>query len=259
MVAARKAEPPDADLINELEEITKFAEDEFADETANVEHLLQAGEITWELLWTIFSPNRLLYRFHSMIEEDQILQLRTVKKITPRDDIPFWDLSCRIVADDGTKFGLANEPFNMFIDEFSGARKIKDLRIYPLDFHPKATEILEHAKQRGRRCTELSEHDIMETSGSCMFQKEILSGARLKAYKFISQGRVIIDPSGFRDANPNLNFMPEVHREVSRDELTEDQYALCTPVAFGFCFSNKKWGMWLRDYLMARIGSRKSD
>lgn len=243
MDEARKAEPPDGDLTADLEEITKFAEDEFADETANLEHLLKAGEITWELLWTILSPNRLLYRFHPLIEEDQILQLRTVTKITPREEVDYWKLSCRIVADDGSKFGLANEPFQMYIDEFSGARKIKDLRIYPLDFHPNGTEKLEHAKQRGRRCRGLSEHSIMELSGSCMFQKEVLFGTRLKAYKFTSQGRAIIDPSGFRDSNPNLNIMPEVHRELSRQELTEDQLALCTPVAFGFCFSNKKWGM----------------
>ncbi|KAI8294412.1 ATP-dependent zinc metalloprotease FtsH [Colletotrichum sp. SAR 10_98] len=144
-------------------------------------------------------------------------------------------------VDDGVKFGLAYEPFLMAIEEFSGTRKIVDLRIFPLKYHADPEAVRAEALRYGRRFVALNEPRVMETSGPAMFEKRD-SRREAYAFKFASQGRTMIDPAGFRSFNPNLEFMPEVHRGLSREELTDEQLMTCSPVAFGFCFGNKKWG-----------------
>lgn len=211
--------------------------------------MLDVGEITWELLWTIFPPNVLVYRYHRLIEQDQVLKLRAIRQVKRPDKSRYWELSCRIVTDDGVKFGLAYEPFLMEIEEFAGARKITDIRVFPLEHHAEAAEIRAAALSRGRRFAELSETRVMETSGPAMFEKRD-SRRQPHVYKFSSHGRTIIDPAGFRSFNPNINFMPDVHKGLSRDTLTEEELVICAPLAFGFCLGNKKWGMWLiRDWM----------
>ncbi len=238
-----KAEPLDEDLVTDLALTTKFATDEHATNTTNLEHLLDAGEITWDLLWAIFPPNSLVCRYHQLIEEDQILQVRTIRQMKRMNGSQYWLLRCRIVADDGVKFGLAYEPFLMIISEFDGARKITDLRIFPLKHHAQAAKLRVDAMRRGQRFAELAKTRVMETRGPAMFEKRDPLGDP-EPYKFTSCGRMIIDPAGFKAFNPNIDFMPEVIRELSRDKLTDEEYIICTPVAFGFCFGNKKWGTW---------------
>jgi hypothetical protein len=237
-----KAEPMDKNLVADLTVATSFAEEEHTAAITSLEHLLASGEITWELLWTIFPPNVLVYRYHPLVEEDQIMKLRAMRQAKRIDKSRYWDFDCHVVGDDGIKFGLAYEPFSMEIDEFTGTRKITDLRIYPLQYHVRAAELGQIALERGRRFAKLSEPRVMQTSGSAMAEKR---DARWQpyAYKFKSNRRAIIDPAGYRTFNPNgTNFMPDIHRRLSREELTNEQLIICAPIAFGFSFGNKKWG-----------------
>ncbi|KAF4854571.1 Nuclear valosin-containing protein-like [Colletotrichum siamense] len=238
---ARSSDPRDEELVADLAETVKFAEEDHATNIANLEPLLAAGEITWELLWAIFAPNVLVFRHHRLIEQDQVLKLRAIKQMKRRDKSRFWSLDCRIVADDGVKFGLASEPFSMLIEEFTGARKITDLRIFPLAYHKNKEDIISNALVRGRRFAGLREPRVMETNGPAMFENRT---TRWEPYpvKFASHGRMIIDPAGFRSVNPNITFLPEVHAGLSRDNLTDEELIICTPVALGFCFGNSKWG-----------------
>ncbi|KAH0432949.1 hypothetical protein CcaCcLH18_06064 [Colletotrichum camelliae] len=241
LVKAENSEPKNEELISDLAETVKFAEDDHAINIANLKPLLDAGEITWDLLWAIFPPNILVYRYHRFTEQDQVLKLRTISQHKSRDKSRYWRLGCHIVADDGIKFGLASEPMFTIIEEFTGARKIADLRIFPLEYHEKGSEIRASALSRGRRLAEFREPRVMETSGSAMFEKRT---NRWEAYqiKFPSHGRMIVDPAGFRSVNPNIAFIPEVHARLPRESLTEEQLIICTPVVLGFCFGNSKWG-----------------
>jgi hypothetical protein len=52
----------------------------------------------------------------------------------------------------------------------------------------------------------------------------------------------MIDPAGFRVFQPNCSFNRTVYRRVNRDELTDEQHMICTPIVLGFCFGVKEWG-----------------
>ena len=237
----KAAQEPDEDLIADLALTVDFARNDFAVTTANLEHLLAAKEITFDLLWAIFPPNSLVYRYHELIEQDQILQLRTIEMAKVRGR-RIWELSCTIIADDGVKFGIASEPFWMTIFDFSGSRSLTDLPIYPLKYHSRADEVRRAVLSRGARFAQLSQPRVMETSGPSMFEKRDPQYEAVP-YKFTSQGRMIVDPATFRSFNGDVDFLPRVYKELSRQDLTDEELLICTPVVFGFCFANKKWGM----------------
>lgn len=237
-----KGEPQDQDLVAHLEVAARFAREEYEVMTTNLEALLDAGDITWKLLWAIFSPNVLVYRYHPLIEEHQVLKLRTITECTNADKSKYWMLNCHIVADDGLKFGLAYEPFSMTIEEFDGARKITDLHVYPLKYHGDHARITADALARGRRFATFKEPRVMEVSGPAMSETRD-GNYRAHPFQFHTLGRAIVDPAGFRLFQPNQEFLPpDVHKQLSREGLTEEQLMICTPVTIGFCFGNKRWG-----------------
>lgn len=239
---ARNSDLIDTELIEDLEETAEFAEEEHATNIANLVPLLDADEITWELMWAIFPPNVLVYCYHPHIEEDQVLKVRAIRQVKRFYQQKYWKIDCRIVADDGAKFGLAYKPFLMKIGEFNEARKIVNLRIFPLKYHARAEEVHAKALSRGRRFAELYEPRVMQTSGPAMLEKRttLWEPCPIKVASF---GRMMIDLAAFRSTNLNIAFMPEVHRGLSREQLKEEELIVCTPVVFGFCFGNKKLGM----------------
>lgn len=58
------------------------------------------------------------------------------------------------------------------IDLYPGASKIQDLVVFPLKYHPKATQILEHAQRRGKKFAGMVKNTYHEISGTAM--KEVL-------------------------------------------------------------------------------------
>jgi hypothetical protein len=52
----------------------------------------------------------------------------------------------------------------------------------------------------------------------------------------------MISPEAFRRFEPNSTFNPPVHCQLQKDSLTDDQYAICTPILLGFAFDRKSWG-----------------
>ena len=61
-------------------------------------------------------------------------------------------------------------------------------------------------------------------------------------YSVQTHGRCMIDASAFREHQPNIQYIPSVHRALDRHNLTDDQLLLCSPVALGFSFGDKRWG-----------------
>jgi hypothetical protein len=61
------------------------------------------------------------------------------------------------------------------------------------------------------------------------------------AHMLQTYGRVMIDPTAFRMFQPNCTYNLKVHKRLGPN-LTDDEFAICTPVALGFCFGTKTWG-----------------
>ena len=240
---AQAAEPLNEALIADLQVVIDFIQEEHGAVLADIGSLQSAGEITWPLLWALFSPNELVYHYHELTEQDQVLKFCSITwRSRPSTNIPYWDIRCDILADDGTGFGFAKEPMPLEIDEFDGTRKIQDLLLYPLRYHRDESRIREESLARGRVFSTLDKPSLLRTSGQAMWEKRD-ANYRPRWFKFASQGRAIADAAAVRLAHPNTQFIPNVYRRLSRDKLTEEQLIICTPVVLGFNFGTKQWGM----------------
>lgn len=138
---------------------------------------MPAKEITWGLLWALFTPNTLMYHFNEFTEQGQVLRMRSMKARFRQDHTPYWQINCEMIADDGIKFGytkclgLAQRPdkfTDLEIDEFDGARKIQDLVVYPLQYAENAMTIRSEAISRGKRYAGMKDHSYWETSGPAL-------------------------------------------------------------------------------------------
>ncbi|KAL2037820.1 hypothetical protein N7G274_009545 [Stereocaulon virgatum] len=243
-------ESPDSSIIADVTVALQYVEEEHGSNIASLERMLPDNEITWKLLWALFTPNTMMYHFHEFTEQPQILLMRSMKVKYRRDGSPYWLILCDMIADDGLKFGytktlgIASKPTDytdLEIDQFDGARKIQDLLVYPLTYAPNSAQIKADVIARGQKYVRMVGHTFWETSGPAL--KEIINERyEVDRSKFTTHGRAVIDATSFRSWNPRWACIPTVHSTLDRNKLTDEQLMLCAPYAGGFGFGDKKWG-----------------
>lgn len=259
-------EPPDTALIADISTALQYVDEKHGNNIASMKNLIPAREITWGLLWALYTPNTMMYHFNEFTEQIQVLRMRSMKVRFRKDSTPYWQINCDMIADDGVKFGytkklgLAQRPdlvTDLEIDEFDGARNIQDLVVYPLQYAENEVAIRSAAILRGKKYASMKDHSYWETSGPAL--RETMNDRwESKRSKFSvgsmpqtletslkssqTHGRAMVDASAFRSFNPNLECIPEVHSTLDRDGLTNEQFMICSPVAYGFSFGNKVWG-----------------
>ncbi|KAJ6543108.1 P-loop containing nucleoside triphosphate hydrolase protein [Mycena capillaripes] len=209
--------------------------------------LLSHQEISYVLLWVLFPPNTLVYRFHSYTEQVQILLARGFEYKKRKDNSEYAEILCDVMNNDGSSFGFARDKLE--IDAFVGARKIQDLVAFPLVYHPNKQDICDFTIKRGKRFANLATHSYNEISGPAMRESRNQTNWEIMRFKFTTYGRVMIDPVAFRLFEPNCTYNLAVHRRVDRGNLSDEQYMICTPVVLGFCFGVKMWGAFAIDRL----------
>ncbi|KAJ7266957.1 P-loop containing nucleoside triphosphate hydrolase protein [Mycena haematopus] len=243
-----KAKPePDAVLVDDISTALQYIQEDFASLVDKFDHTLNSHQISFQDLWVMFPPNILLYRFHIYTEQQQILRAQTFE-YRQRKSGPYAYIECDVISNDGNSFGIARDSIE--IDLYRGARRVQDLILYPLDFHPDKEKIRAAAIKRGKRFASLSQlsNSYNDISGPGMKEKTN-ERWETRQFKFSTHGRVMIDPKAFRLFEPNCTFNLRVHRRLELDSLTEEQYMICTPIVLGFCFGVKTWGGFALDRL----------
>ncbi|CAK5275284.1 unnamed protein product [Mycena citricolor] len=244
MLEEMKKTEPDHGLITDIETVFQFIDEDYSGILGDL-NLLAHNEISYDLLWVIYPPNTLIYRFHSFTEQPQLLLARSIEyRRRRRDDSPYAHIDCDVVNNDGDSFGLARDVIE--IDPFRGTRRIRDLPACPVDYLPNKEEMLAHALDRGKRLVDISSAPYREISGPAM-KETINQNYETRQFKFSTHGRIMIDPAAFRLFQPNCTYNLEVHRQLEREELSDEQLMICTPVVLGFCFGVKTWGGFAMD------------
>ncbi|THG97095.1 hypothetical protein EW026_g4850 [Hermanssonia centrifuga] len=238
-------EPRDEGLISDIEVACEFIVEDYTHIIEDVRSLTAQGEITWDLLWAILVPNTLVYRWDHIMEQDQILLMRSISIRLRRDMSRYVRVVCDVVHDDGSSFGIAHEYIE--IDEYTGVRNICDLDVYPLIHHGERESAYTKAIERARKFVGIRQH-MFDTHGPAMYEKSNANWEK-KIVKFHTYGRVMVDPSAFRMYETDCSYNRRVYARLDRDNLTDNQRAIFSPVALGFCFGTKTWGGFAIDRL----------
>ncbi|KAJ4480946.1 P-loop containing nucleoside triphosphate hydrolase protein [Lentinula aciculospora] len=246
LAAERLKDVPDEGLIADLETAMQYIAEDHSQNLIEYNLLTSQQEITYDLLWALMPPNSLVYHFHQFTEQPQILLAKEVHYYQPSDRPYYVEIVCDIISNDGNFFGLAQVPLE--IEIFTGARVIQDLPVFPLSFHKDASELRQHALVRGKKYVSMDQYTYHEISGP-VIQERITQQEEVKWYKINSYGRVMIDPVSFRRFEPNRNFNFSVYRRLNRTAISDEQFIICNPVVYGFCFGIKKWGGFAMDRL----------
>ena len=194
--------PQNISSVADLKVALQYVEEEHGSNLASLERLLLSNEITWGLIWALFAPNTVMYHFHEFTEQAQILSVRNIKKLFRTSGTPYWHVDCDMIADDGLRFGLTKnlclasrpeEEYDLEIDFYEGARKIRDLIVYPLQYAEDHTAIRSNLLNRGKRYVEMTGHTYQEASGPAM-RENMNSDFRIKRLKFTVCIIIIHDP-----------------------------------------------------------------
>ncbi|KAI5116472.1 hypothetical protein M0805_001635 [Coniferiporia weirii] len=249
----KSRETPDNELIDDLTTALQFIEEDHGETIADFEMLTAHGEITFELLWTLFPPNTLVYNYHHLTEQPRILLAQSFSYVIEQG-VSYARISFDIITNDGSAFGIARDYLK--IKSFPGAYKILELEVYPFDFHENKSVLFEHAVSRGKKFAKI-DSCCFEISGPAVRESSNMLG-ETKLIKFNTYGRVMIDPVAFRLFEPNSELNLPVHRQLEKDSLKDEDYLICTPVALGFCLGTKTWGGFAIDRLRDVIWSEEA-
>lgn len=155
----------------------QYIEEHHGSNVATVENMTSQGEITWELLWALLTPNEHVYHYHQFTQQHQVLIMRQMKVRQRQDGTFYWHIMCDMIADDGLKFGFTKDLGittrpdlykDLEIDAFEGAKKIHDLLIYPLKYAEDPATIRKECIERGKKFVGMTGNTYWETSGPAM-------------------------------------------------------------------------------------------
>ncbi|KAK7552325.1 P-loop containing nucleoside triphosphate hydrolase protein [Phyllosticta citricarpa] len=233
-------------IITALVAALEYIQADHGETVGNMDRLLARSEITWELLWALFIPGRLVYHYHEMTQQKQLLRFRKMlRRVDIETRLSYWRLDCDMVVFDGEKFGLTKVDY-FRVHEYPGAQKITDLILYPLEFVENKDQIFDHAVARGKRYHSIREARYMECDGPAI--REILNkDLKPKRFTFPAFGRAMIDAKGFRTFEPNATYNYNVYKQLGSD-VDDEMYAICSPIVMGFTFGMKQWGGLGMDY-----------
>ncbi|KAI1759852.1 P-loop containing nucleoside triphosphate hydrolase protein [Hypoxylon sp. FL1150] len=207
--------------------------------------------VSYEHLWTIFRPGRLV---HNRVQGHA--RAYRVRGFWYEDDSePCFAIRVKYVDYDGDKFGTRKDLFR--IPKYEGVMRAEDLNIMPLDFHSDAEAIRAQLLDRGRRFAGLAGQHFMQYSGVAVRK------VAPKWERFNLTGRIVVDCKNYQRFEPEEDFELEdlpgteaakrqrvlrkynegvdTSDEVIYDELSEEDYITANSTVRGFAFSNKKF------------------
>lgn len=221
--------------------------------------------MTFDLLWTLFPPNTVVYTSCVYSEEPKCLifdfgEEKLLKKGK------FYVLQCRYLDFNGKLLGEVIS--NLLIPEFRGAKPITSLEAFPLKYHQEVAKVKSELIERGRRFASLK--GIHHTA----YQGLAHQKRKGEPFKFSVKGRIMVDPIAFKEHNPNYE-RPRVDGLSGRDilgiridvlneilveglgltdeikhhgvknkmgEMRDEEFLVCGPTVLGFSLDRRAWG-----------------
>lgn len=171
--------------------------DEDYDETKKTLYpMLEAGNITFDLLWALFKPNCIAYTpTYGSTDDPRCFKVDYANKESSFMRGEWYCIEGRYLEYDGKKFGLGD--FAADLDSFKGARKITSLAAYPIEYHQDPEGLRKELIERGKKFVGLQGMNYRAHKGLAFMKKK-------KAIAKVNiNGRVMIDPAIFRRINPN--------------------------------------------------------
>ena len=249
--------------LKHLNLLVDFVKTTYASTTKRLTALLEGKEITYDLLWSLFKPNTVVYTTCYGTHKPRCVSYRFGEERTMDDGTDYFHLECYCLDFDGKTFGEAT--VELGISKFRGTKQIDSLGVFPLEYHPNRSEVQAYLVECGRKFVSLMGVHHRQYRGDAFY---IRKG---KPVRVPVNGRIMIDATFFHQANPNYvrprisesaknessdfakiffssdddsDNRPDQIKKNGKDpaEMKEDEWILCNPTVPGFSYGNKLWG-----------------
>ena len=155
--------------------LLNFIRSEYASLLSELSSLLSNGEITFELLWAIFTPKTILYTPCPVTGEPRAVRLIQAEQQPQQEPKLLWRFDVEYVeynsqyhspnrALDTPKFGLAKLQIHD-IFRYKGALKITSLPCYPVEWCQNWDELRSRVLARGRKWTDFQGVNHLQYDG----------------------------------------------------------------------------------------------
>jgi hypothetical protein len=235
--------------------------------------MMKNGVMTYEYLWTVFQPGRLIYTRQD--GQDTAMKLQNTRYGIDRNGNPCFWVSGKYIDWDGSRFGT--QKLNLCIYPYTGTHKIGQLAAFPFDYHPEQESVKEKLIERGAKVESLAGshyrayHGVAWNRDSCGNKDKHAIKGRIviDTYgwnKFCPNWSVFVSPLQQKDQGTGLSppggeedenmfdpgdedagggmpmdgmFADEIG--VQRAPLTTEQKMICTPLVRGYALKSKQW------------------
>ncbi|EQB58541.1 AAA family ATPase [Colletotrichum gloeosporioides Cg-14] len=236
--------PQDVEFMKDLTTAISYLETDFGNVDANMLSLLNRGQITYELLWALFTPREILFSDENILREPQAYMFShgDYVKIPTQGNV--FEVTGKMLHHDGRRFGWGFPTCR--IKEFVGEKAITSLPCFPLSHHHSQIAIREGLIARGRDYVKYATNPVcLEYQGLAVTQHTNINGLR-EEQQIAVTARIMADPGTSNNQNPNdyLLAQPYVQsdQEVeSVESLNDHEVMLSNHRIQGFAFNQKVW------------------
>jgi hypothetical protein len=147
-----------------------FIKKTYASTTRQVAALLKHHEITYDLLWSLFKPNMIMYATCAGTKKSRCVKYDFGEEKKLGNGTIYYSMQCRYLDFDGKTFGEVSTELHIF--KFRGTRRIETLPTFPLQFHPDKCKLRANLIQCGRMFISLMGAHHRQCRGDAFFMLE---------------------------------------------------------------------------------------
>lgn len=193
--------------------LVQFIDDDYAETKKTLYPLLAAGNITFDLLWALFTPNDIaITSCYGAWEHPRCFKADWAMKYATIAKGEWYCIEGKYMEYDGKGFGFGD--FEVDIESFKGPRKITSLAAYPLKYHRDPEGIRKQIIARGEKFVNMEGMQYRSHKGLAFMKK------KKAVLKININGRIIIDPATFRRVN--ANYPISIIKPKESDDLFSD-------------------------------------
>lgn len=176
--------------------LCKYIDEDYAATKKELYPLLESGNITFDLLWALFTPNDIaITSCYGVWDEPRCFKVDYAMKYATMTRGEWYCIEGKYMEYDGKAWGYGD--FEVDIEAFKGPRKIQSLASYPLKYHSSPDNVKKQIITRGQRFVAMGAQEYKFHKGLAFMKK------KKQVLKININGRVMIDPATFRRINPN--------------------------------------------------------
>ncbi|WPG97596.1 Hypothetical protein R9X50_00037400 [Acrodontium crateriforme] len=197
--------------------LIKYIDTDYADTKRTLYPLLEAGNITFDLIWALFKPNEIaVTSCYGSWDDPRCFKIDYATKCCSMTRGEWYCVEGKYLEYDGKNFGYGD--FEVDVEGFKGPRKISSLATYPLRYAKDPAGMRKKIIERGATFVAMEGMQYKLHKGMA-FMKKKKQIARINI-----NGRVMIDPATFRRVNPNypISFIKPHEAEELLSENDED-------------------------------------